>query len=363
MNKINQIPYNNYLLALIIPTLILGPLIPEIIIFYFNLYFFYLLIFKKQQFKIKYLSIFLLFYFYLNFSSFFFSKNIQTLDNSIFYFRFFIFSIIFYYLIIIDKSILSTLYYVIFFTVIILTSDLIFQYIFRENIIGYPIVDNARMTSFFKDEKIAGSFLSKLFPVYLYLNFFLNKKNIDLIIFFIFTTIGIILSGEKTALLIFIMTIIILSFLVKSKDKKGIIKFSIITILILVIITFYDANYKKKFAEILNTISIKENKILILWSQERKDFTLTAFNMFDQNKLFGQGFNSFRFKCNDIKFNQGKKYPCTTHPHNYYLQFLAELGLFGISFLLLFYFIIIYRIFRINFLKIYKKKTTNIIII
>ena len=44
----------------------------------------------------------------------------------------------------------------------------------------------------------------------------------------------------------------------------------------------------------------------------------------------------FRIKCNEEKFKVGK-FSCSTHPHNIIIQFLAELGVIGISFLLYFY--------------------------
>ena len=50
--------------------------------------------------------------------------------------------------------------------------------------------------------------------------------------------------------------------------------------------------------------------------------------MFIDKPLFGVGNNLFRFKCENKKY-KFKERSCNTHPHQYYIQALAELGIFG----------------------------------
>ena len=57
----------------------------------------------------------------------------------------------------------------------------------------------------------------------------------------------------------------------------------------------------------------------------------------EENKYFGGGIKSFRWNCNNIDRSKmlyfvTKRGPvnCNNHPHNYYLQIAAELGLFGL---------------------------------
>ena len=63
-----------------------------------------------------------------------------------------------------------------------------------------------------------------------------------------------------------------------------------------------------------------------------------------ENKYFGGGIKSFRYNC--VTFN------CSTHPHNYYLEILSDLGLIG--FLLLS--IIFLKVFYVSFLKRFLSK-------
>ena len=66
------------------------------------------------------------------------------------------------------------------------------------------------------------------------------------------------------------------------------------------------------------------------------DHYSSGMKMFKDNFLFGQGLKMFRVKCNEEKFNVGR-FSCSTHPHNIIIQFLAELGIVGILFLIYFF--------------------------
>ena len=65
----------------------------------------------------------------------------------------------------------------------------------------------------------------------------------------------------------------------------------------------------------------------------------TALNIWSQNKVIGTGPGSFRHECNLEKYKLTLKYKsnsCSTHPHNYYLEILSELGFLGILFFIIF---------------------------
>jgi O-antigen ligase len=81
----------------------------------------------------------------------------------------------------------------------------------------------------------------------------------------------------------------------------------------------------------------------------------TAFNIFKDNPIIGVGPKLFREKCKEEKYQVGIA-PCTTHPHNFYVQLLAETGIIGFSFLFgtLIYFI--YQILRFIKNKYFDKK-------
>jgi len=55
--------------------------------------------------------------------------------------------------------------------------------------------------------------------------------------------------------------------------------------------------------------------------------------MFKDQPIFGHGPKMFRVLCKKDKYANGKT-PCITHPHNFYVQLLAETGIIGFLFLL-----------------------------
>jgi len=68
---------------------------------------------------------------------------------------------------------------------------------------------------------------------------------------------------------------------------------------------------------------------------------ISALKMFNDKPIFGIGANLFRFKCNKPKYEIQTR-SCNTHPHNFYIQILAELGIFGFGFLVIFFYILLF---------------------
>ena len=62
--------------------------------------------------------------------------------------------------------------------------------------------------------------------------------------------------------------------------------------------------------------------------------------MWSDNKLSGVGLSNFEEACKKNLRYRSKKInygDCSAHPHNTYIQFLAETGLIGFTFLVYFY--------------------------
>jgi O-antigen ligase len=94
-------------------------------------------------------------------------------------------------------------------------------------------------------------------------------------------------------------------------------------------------NYKPE--NIIKKINIEKKKITELnfyISDDHHHHMLTAISIFKEYPLLGSGPNTYRIMCRDERFFI-KENSCTTHPHNYYLQLLAETGLLGFIFLLI----------------------------
>ena len=73
-----------------------------------------------------------------------------------------------------------------------------------------------------------------------------------------------------------------------------------------------------------------------IFSKGHEAHYVAAYKMFKENIIFGQGPNMFRLLCKKNEFYVEPQ-SCSTHPHNYYIQLLAETGLIGFSFLVVFF--------------------------
>ena len=69
-------------------------------------------------------------------------------------------------------KILKDIFYCIFACFFVLILDGFLQYFSGENILGWKIQNDGRVSSFFGDEKILGSYLSRLWPIFFWFVYF-----------------------------------------------------------------------------------------------------------------------------------------------------------------------------------------------
>jgi O-antigen ligase len=84
-------------------------------------------------------------------------------------------------------------------------------------------------------------------------------------------------------------------------------------------------------AESMGLVKDAQNKNIFTSSHD--SLIRTAFSMFIDKPILGHGPKMFRKICSNEKYATGIS-PCMTHPHNFYVQLLAETGLIGFLFLL-----------------------------
>ena len=83
----------------------------------------------------------------------------------------------------------------------------------------------------------------------------------------------------------------------------------------------------------------------------------TAIKIFKDKVFFGAGNKMFRKLCSDDKYKINK-YSCSTHPHNLYLQVLAENGLLGFVFVFIIFIFTILKISKEFFIRNFKKQNS-----
>jgi O-antigen ligase len=329
---------NPSLLVYLLPiSLILGPLIAEINVFFLILYYFIKL--KKIELsrqQLIFLKFFLLFYFIILINSFFSDFYILTFNTYFFYFRIGIYSLA--VSVIIDSKYYSHkwMYNILITTFIILILigffELLFGNYFRNSL--FTDIDPKRVSSLFGNEKILGSYVLKIVPVMIFLIFKLNSNyNKQAFVLLFLSLFIIILSGERTAIIFFLFFIIIFVYVQKSKFYKKILSIILFFLIYFLIVNLNDNIFHRNITEIksiINDFRISEKFIFI--TEVNTDLVKKSFEMIKSNLLFGSGVKSFRYLCiQEIYMNISKT--CSTHPHNFYIQLLVETGIVGFCFL------------------------------
>jgi len=351
--KTNEI--QSFFIYLLPICLVTGPFLPDLIVTLSSICFLFFSI-KEKFFKYYnniFFKIFIIFWIYITVNSIFAINPILSLKSSFFYIRFGIFSILIYYLLDINKNFIKIFSLCLFFTFFIVLLDSYFQYFLGHNILGMTSPQFNRLSSFFGDEMIVGSFLSRLFPLILAFGILMNEKgiknlNIICIIFLILTDVIIFLSGERTSFGFLVITNVFYIVYITRYKIFRIFGF-LVSILIIIFFVMNDDILKERMINQTqsdlkislqpdknkDTSLIKEplikkskKKEIVFFSIIHESHYLTALNMFYDNFLFGVGPNMFRFECSNIKYATGE-FNCTTHPHNTHIQILAETGIVG----------------------------------
>ena len=333
-----------FIISLIIPFLIWGPSIPDLIVSLSALIFLVYVVRKKKfyYFNNKPLIIFFIFCLYCILVSIFVAKDrMLSFESSLFYFRIGVFACLIWHLIDQNKKILTYFYYTLIVCFAVLIVDGYIQFFTGTNIIGLP-KSGVRISSFFGDELIIGSYLSRLFPLLFALFVLKEKKQLELysmIILFILLSGLIYISGERAAFFLFILSFMfMIIFLEKFVRLK--ILLSVLSLILIVVLTFSFSEVKNRMVS--NPVdNIKKS----IFTPEHDSLIRTAYNMFLDKPILGQGPKMFRVICKDEKYATGIT-PCMTHPHNFYVQLLAETGIIGFSFLFSVFIYVLYCIYR-----------------
>lgn len=333
-----------FIISLIVPFLIWGPFFPDLIVSLSALIFLVYVIRNKvtYYFNNKPLIIFFIFCIYCILVSIFVAKNrILSLGSSLFYFRIGLFACLIWHLIDQNKKILTYFYYVLIVCFLVLIVDGYIQFFTGTNIIGLPLKPG-RVSSFFGNELILGSYLSRLFPLLLALFILKEKKQLEvysMIILFILLSGLIYISGERAAFALHVLSSMFILVLLEKYLKFKIILLALSAILI-VLLTFNFSEVKDRMVDDpVNTIQKS------MFTPQHDSLIRTAYNMFLDKPLVGHGPKMFRVICGDEKYAVGIM-PCGTHPHNFYVQMLAEIGIIGFSFLFSIFGYVLYCAYR-----------------
>jgi O-antigen ligase len=327
--------------------LVTGPFLSDLSISLIG-FLFLLYCYRKKNFSFfrkKYFYFFLVFCAYLIFNSLINNFNFDSLKISIFYFRYGVFIIAVVAFLNFEDKFIKFFFYSIFICFIALILDGFYQYFNGKNILGWT--SSYRVSSFFGNEFILGSYICRLWPIFFGLSFLvLKKKNIlyyMLILIFILAEVLIFISGDRSAFF-FINLSSIFIIIFSQKIFKLRLLILLLSFLTIIFISFFKPkSFERQIIYTLNQMNLltneKQVEEIYIFSKQHTHHFITAYRMFLDNKVLGVGVKNFRNFCNKEKYIKSEL-SCSTHPHNTYLQILAEIGIIGflfITFILLYF--------------------------
>ncbi|MBD1152125.1 O-antigen ligase family protein [Pelagibacterales bacterium SAG-MED22] len=234
--------------------------------------------------------------------------------------------------------------------IIFISLDILYQFNFNENIFGFSPgmctkdENCVRFSGIFGSELIGGTYLVQIGLLILIL---LKNKSPEVIkfqqiisnILIMFLLIVVLLTGERNAFLIFIISIFLLYFFNKKIVSLLVPAFVFFLIFFLVFQNSYSIKIRymdfiSHITALPNEKSFKTKITNTPWSYHYQ----AAFELFLEKPVLGHGYKSFRVKCLKTKIDKklvenSVKYKgyraCSSHPHNYMMEFLSENGLIG----------------------------------
>ena len=326
---------NIFLISILPLGLIIGTLVSNSIIFLICFFFICDLTIKKSFFYLNQKNFYFLIiiYVYLILNSYFISENHESLIKSFGFLRFIILTYaISYYFIEKGNKILKI--WTLFF--IIVSFDILFEYVFGKNILGFESQYPARIASFSGDEmKIGGYYFGFILLSLFYLKKY--RENLFLIFLLIFFVISLLIGERSNFMKIFIMYFLFLIFFYNISSLKKLFAITLFFIISISII-IKTPGLKSKFynhivdQELFENIQMKNKDIdymKVISNNRHLSHYYVAIEIFKDNKLFGSGFKSFRIESPKKKYQKNGVFGASTHPHQFHFEILSELGLVG----------------------------------
>ena len=154
--------------------------------------------------------------------SYLFSGYKKETFTALFYFRFYFYILALSFFFTREKGLVNNFIKIIIYSILLLFIDSVIQYFTGQNILGYKNSEVHRISSFFNDEQIMGSYVVKIFIFLLLAKFIINEKlkltNLLLNIAIIVSPLLIFLSGERSSILIFCL--MFFYYFIFSSEKK-----------------------------------------------------------------------------------------------------------------------------------------------
>lgn len=336
-----------------------------------------LILFNLSLFKIKYFlldrlivlffltillsAIFNDFYLYYNSNEFSTFRGVYvTTLKSILFLRYLLLYLVIRFLIEKDYINFKYLFIISSLCALFVCLDIFFQSIVGKDFFGYEADPRSRkLGGPFGDEYIAGGYIQRfsLFSFFVFSAFYLKiKMKFNYMLFpilFLVFFIGIMLSGNRMPLILFLLATSLM-FILENKKKKNLLFFLIFSFFTFFIVLNFNSTVNDNFRNFKGNIQ----KLVLNFYDKNSDFNhlpykdefSSAYITWKFNKVVGGGVKNFNYYCHKSNEKFNKNYKCNLHPHNYYLEILTETGIIGFFIIIIIFLNILYLILRKYFL-------------
>ncbi len=318
--------------------------------------------FSKNKFKIqdfKPIIFLIILYLYLILNSFNSVDIASGIYRNFGFIRFILFFLMVNYLFFINEKNFNILkiWTTICFIVLI---DIYIERLTGSNIFGFGKIEingvlqphGDRVTSFFRNEPIAGAFFSGFsFIAIGHILNFLKSRNILKIFGFLImliSLVGVMLTGERSnGIKVLIGFLIFISLIDYVKLRNKILILSSIFIIFFLTINLSDYAKYRYIDQFYEKIKTKDDRAKFLDNSLYIKLYKSGIYVFKNNPWLGVGNKNYRVEtCDQNKNSINKEYYCLTHPHQVYIEMLSEHGIIGTTIILSIIFYLMFRIIR-----------------
>ena len=226
-----------------------------------------------------------------------------------------------------------------FLIFLIVSADLLLEFFFGYNSLGYQSYMPGRLAGFLNNELKIGNYYFGFILISLsYIHY--NHKKYFLPICFLFLFIALAIGERSNFIKTFI--VIILFYIITQKFFIKKILFLFIFFTLLILIGFKNDNIRLRFeGQFLRPLLDSSNIFGYINKTQYGAHYSTAVKIFYSYPAFGSGLKTFRYESSKIIYRSGNDYVddkrWANHPHQFHYEFLSETGIFGyISFITFF---------------------------
>ncbi len=360
--------FSSFILCLLPLALLSGPFIPDLIISINSIIFLIMSLLEKDHiyYKTRFFYLFTVLNIYLILLSIFSINPILSFESSLFYFRFFIFSLSIWYLLNNNKKLIIYFLYSLLIAFAIAIFDGFYQFFNTHNLFGFwgP---TTRMNLPFNDDLILGGYLSRMTPLLVALLLYYRLKssnkilnnNFILCLLLIILTSLIFASTERTAIALNVISLFLFIIFLPELRKLLFVQLILAFFIIIILINFNYNLFERNFSEVFLIFSsyfYADNSNFIMLAPIHDSLYKTSINIFQDFPLFGIGPKLFRVYCLESLYYINE-YSCSTHSHNIYLQMLVETGIIGFVFLIGLFILNIKKLTHIFYSQITSRKS------